>query len=117
HELLTPLNAILGTLELLELEADTIAPAELRELLGIIRAGAVRQERLSRKLIRYFYLEQQALAPSAGSARADAGVALPAAADQAAQENGRGADLTVSAEPGLVSLPEDTLRHAVAELV
>ena len=61
HELLTPLNAILGSLEMLEQDADTVDRKELKEILGIIRLGAVRQEQLSRKLIRYFHLEQQAV--------------------------------------------------------
>ena len=43
HELLTPLNGVLGALDLIESEADTITPPELRELLGLIRAGADRQ--------------------------------------------------------------------------
>src|SRR5882672_2226326 len=63
HELLTPLNAILGSLEMIEEEADTIDRKELKEVLAIIRMGAVRQEQLSRKLIRYFHLEQLALGP------------------------------------------------------
>ncbi len=117
HELLTPLNAILGTLELLEFEADTIAPAELKELLAIIRQGAVRQERLSRKLIRYFNLEQLALVPPAKSARGRAEVAIRTGASQAAEEHGRGADLQIAAELGAVSVAEDCLQFALAEIV
>ncbi len=63
HELLTPLNAVFGGLDLIEAEADTIKPGELKDLLGLIRAGAERQERLSRKLIRYFELERLKTAP------------------------------------------------------
>lgn len=117
HELLTPLNAILGTLELLELEADTITPAELKELLALVREGAVRQERLSRKLIRYFNLEQLALAPPAKSARSRAAGAIRTGASQAAAARGRGADLQVAAEPGDVSVAGDGLEFALAEIV
>ena len=58
HELMTPLNGVLGGLELIEAEADTIKPEELRELLQLIRAGAERQQELARKLVLYFELEQ-----------------------------------------------------------
>jgi len=56
HELLTPLNGVLGGLELIEAEADQTSPEELRELLALVRAGAERQRRLSAKLIRFFEL-------------------------------------------------------------
>lgn len=47
HDLLTPLNAILGSLEMIEQEADTIDRQELKEVLAIIRMGAVRQRALA----------------------------------------------------------------------
>lgn len=118
HELLTPLNAILGSLELLELEADTIERSELKEMLALIRDGAVRQERLSRKLIRYFSLEQQRMASSAAKpARCAADAATRAGASQAAQEHRRTADVSISVEPGAVGGAEDGLCYAVAEIV
>lgn len=118
HELLTPLNAIFGSLEMIEQEADTIDRQELKEVLAIIRMGAVRQERLSRQLIRYFHLERQALVPAATQPVCrDAGAVVESAARQAVLEHRRNADLQVSAGPGVVGVAEDDLRHAVAELV
>jgi CheY-like chemotaxis protein len=117
HELLTPLNAILGSLDIVELEADTIDRQELKEVLALIRLGAVRQERLSRKLIRYFHLEQLALAPAAQPASSRAEAAIKAATGEAAREHGREADLKVSAEPGVVGGADDNLRYALTEVV
>ena len=70
HELLTPLNAVIGGLDLLEMDAETISRDELKEMLALIRNGAERQERLARKLICYFGLEQRLHAPPLGPARA-----------------------------------------------
>ena len=118
HELLTPLNAILGSLEIIEEEADTIGRQELKEVLAIIRKGAVRQERLSRKLVLYFNLEQQMLAPP-GTLRthSQAEAAIRAGASAGAQAHGRGADLRVSAGPGTLGVAESHLRQAIAEIV
>jgi two-component system, sensor histidine kinase and response regulator len=117
HELLTPLNAILGSLDLIDAEVDTIDRQELKEVLALIRTGAVRQEQLSRKLIRYFHLEQLALAPPAAPpARSEAAAVVPEGAHQGVQAHGRGADLKVSAAPGALGVAGDNLRHAIAEI-
>ena len=50
---------VLGGLDLIEMEVDSIKLGELKELLGLVREGAERQFKLSRKLIRYFELEQK----------------------------------------------------------
>jgi len=55
---MTPLNGVLGVLQLIEAEADTIRPDELRDLLGLIREGAERQQVLSRKLVLHYELER-----------------------------------------------------------
>lgn len=117
HELMTPLNGVLGGLELIEMEGGSVSPAELTELLGIIREGAERQQRLSQKLVRYFELERLHDAPRPpGSYRCHADKAVGAAAARAAQEEKRQADLRVDCEPGEVALPEAFLVDAVAEL-
>ncbi len=118
HELLTPLNAVIGSLELLESAADTMSPAEVKEMLALIREGATRQERLSRKLIRYFSLEQMKHAlppPAMGRCHADA--ALKAGATKAAQDTNRVATLKLSAAAGEVGLREELLHDAVREVV
>lgn len=118
HELMTPLNGVLGGLELIEADGDRISPSELKELLGLIRAGAERQQRLSRKLVRYFELERMKQSPQpAGTYRCEAGTSVAAGAARAAKEEGREGDLLVQCEAGDVTLPETVLINAVAEIV
>lgn len=118
HELLTPLNGMIGGLQLLEFEADTIRRDELKDTIGLIRAGVERQEKLSRKLIRYFELERikERGAPLGSSFRCQADATVTSGALQAVAEFGRRQDLTVRAGPGCVPLPEAFLAGAVAEL-
>ncbi len=118
HELLTPLTAVFGGLELIEAEADAIKPDELRELAGLIRAGAERQERLSRKLIRYFELERLKSEPGRARAQMIAPEASVAAAVRTAEkaENRPGAT-AVRCDPGQVRAEPVHLEAAVAELV
>jgi signal transduction histidine kinase len=118
HELLTPLNAVIGSLELLEVDLDTMSSAEVKEMLGLIRQGATRQERLSRKLIRYFNLEQMKHAtPLAAAGHCEAAPVINGAAAQAAREQDRGATLAVSSAPGDVALHPELLRDAIYEVV
>jgi len=118
HELLTPLNAILGCLSLIEEEADTIDRKELKEVLAILRSGAERQERLSRKLINYFSLDQLLQAPvPAAPGRCAADVAIAQGASRAAALRKREADLVVTATSAEVALQEHWLAVAVGELV
>ena len=115
HELLTPLVGVFGGLELIEAEADNVQPGELKELLGLIRAGAERQLALSKKLMLYFELERL----KTGSARlgcCDAPASVIAGADRAAKEAGRSQDLRVRCDPGQVRIDQDHLGAAVAEL-
>jgi len=117
HELLTPLNGVLGGLELIEAEADRIQPGELKELLRLIRASAERQLALSRKIALYFELERTKVSPPERSFHCDAAAATDSAAFLAAEEKGRADDLTVRCDPGLVMLAETHLFGAVAEIV
>jgi two-component system sensor histidine kinase/response regulator len=118
HELLTPLNAVMGCLDLLELDTDNISREELKEMLALIREGAERQERLARKLIRYFSLEQMRQAPpSATRARCSVAAAINAGAEKAAQEKNCGETLSVCTVAGEVALHEELLRDAIYEVV
>ena len=117
HELLTPLNAVMGMLDLIELDAETIRPAELKEMLATIREGAERQERLARKLINHFGLERTLAKPPADRGRGAADRAVQQGAAAAVKGTGRAADLTVAVEPGTVGLREEMLGTAVAEIV
>lgn len=116
HELLTPLNAVLGSLDLLESDADTIDRKELKEMLGLIREGAERQERLARKLIAYFSLEQLTQA-TAASGKCAAEEAIMTGASRAAQRKNRVNDVKLLTVAGEVALPEDLLSQAMAEVV
>jgi signal transduction histidine kinase len=118
HELLTPLNAILGTLDLLEAEADTIDRGELRKILATMRTGAEQQERLARKLIRYFELEQLLQRPErfqVGRCQADS--AIEVGGMRAAGDHRRKHRLTISAQPGTVAVHEEFLAYAIFEVV
>jgi two-component system sensor histidine kinase/response regulator len=118
HELFTPLNAILGSLDLLEMSGDDLSPAELKEIIGFIREGARRQERLARKLLRYFNLEQlrQASTPAAPATCAAAD-AIQAGVNRAAEETNRTGRVKIQATPGVVALRNELLVDAIAEVV
>lgn len=118
HELMTPLTGVLGGLDLIELEGDGISRDELKELLGIIRAGAKRQQRLSLKLIRFFELERaRETPPPPGTYRGQADTAIAAGAARAVEEENRAGDLQLLCDPAEIALPESLLTDAVAELV
>jgi two-component system sensor histidine kinase/response regulator len=118
HELLTPLNGILGIAAMIESEAGTIPPADLRDLARSISQSARRQQNLARKLLQYFQLEQLREANWS-----DPGAAMEAAAgieDEVigvAERMNRSADLRLDCKPAAVRISPAWLRAAVAELV
>jgi two-component system, sensor histidine kinase and response regulator len=118
HELLTPLNAVMGSLQLLDAEADTISRNDLKEILALVREAAERQERLAQKLIAYFRLEQRLHAPLTGTVLGcQAENAIIAGAARAAGAKSSPARLACSGEPGEVAVDEDTLACAIGEVV
>ena len=117
HELMTPLTGVLGGLELIESEIDSVKPDELKDLLAIIRGGAERQYQLSKKIIIYFELERMKMSPAAYRARCDASVAIAGGVSAVVQRLKRGSDLTVSLAEGTVALDGAHLSAAIAELV
>lgn len=117
HELMTPLQGMLGGLELIEAEADDIRPGELRELLRLIRSGAERQHALSLKLVRYFELERLKITPNGRGGQAEISDAIMAAAAQAGESGGRAEDVTASGDPGVARIDQAHLVKAVVELV
>jgi two-component system, sensor histidine kinase and response regulator len=109
---------VMGSLDLLESYGDTFSKAELKEMLALIREGAERQERLSRKLIRYFSLEQMLQSPgNASHDRSAVASAIEAGAAKAAHEKNRAGSLSVLVAAGEVALLEELLRDAVYEVV
>jgi signal transduction histidine kinase len=118
HELLTPLNGILGAAFLLESEADSIGRPEVKELAASIRASAERQLALSHKLMHHFHLEQireNRLRESTPTIYA--GTSVEDEAQVVAKIAGRVPDLQASCEPALLRIGPEWLRVAVAELV
>lgn len=118
HELMTPLCGIIGGLELIEAEADTIQPGELKTLLGLIRAGADRQHALAKKLVLYYDLERlKAATPPKPFLCKNAAASIIAGVSRAAIEEKRSSDIIVHCEPGSLPVSEANLIAAVAELV
>lgn len=118
HELLTPLNGILGAAYVLESEFGTVSRSEVRELAASIRLSAVRQLALARKLLQYFQLEQlRGNNWSDPTAAMDAGMGLDEHAMQVAAEAGRAADLHLAIASAAVRISAGWLQSAVTELV
>jgi signal transduction histidine kinase len=118
HELLTPLNGILGAAYVLESEYGSISRGEIRELAASIRLSAVRQLALARKLLLYFQLEQlRGNHWSDKAAAMDAGTGLDDIARQEAAEAGRTADLHLAVTSAAVRISAGWMQPAVAELV
>jgi len=117
HELMTPLTGVLGGLERIKSEVDTVQPNELKGLLAIIRGGAERQYQLSKKTMLSFEPKRLKTSPTACKARGDAVRAIAAGAIAVPQRFTRGTDLRVRAAETTVALGGAHLRTAIAERV
>jgi signal transduction histidine kinase len=118
HELLTPLNGILGIAAMIESEAGSIPPADLRDLARSISQSARRQQNLARKLLQYFQLEQLREANwSDPGAAMEAGAGIEDEVIGVAERMNRSADLRVECLPAAVRISPAWLRPAVGELV
>jgi signal transduction histidine kinase len=117
HELLTPLNGILGIAALLESEPGAVSHAELREMARSIQTSARRQQALARKLVQHFQLEQFRengwLDPTAG---VEAGAGVEDEVLGVAEQAGRSVDLRLQCGTAVVRVNPAWLRTAVAEL-
>jgi two-component system sensor histidine kinase/response regulator len=118
HELLTPLNGILGMASLLESEPSAVSAAELREMARSIRQSARRQQALALKLVRHFQLQQlQESGWSDPNAAVEAGAGIEDEVLGIAEQAGRSADLRLQCEPAGVRVNPYWLRAAAGELV
>jgi two-component system sensor histidine kinase/response regulator len=117
HELLTPLNGILGIAGLLESDPASVTETELREMARAITESARRQQALARKLVHYFQLERLR----------ECGWSDPAAAVEAAggiedevlgvaDRAGRTADLRMTCGRAAVRISPQWLVAVVTEL-
>jgi CheY-like chemotaxis protein len=118
HELLTPLNGILGIAAMLESEAGSIPPADLRDLARSISQSARRQQSLARKLLQYFQLQQLREANwSDPGAAMEAGAGIEDEVIGVAERCNRSADLRLECAPAAVRISPAWLRAAACELV
>jgi two-component system, sensor histidine kinase and response regulator len=118
HELLTPLNGILGIASMLEAEPGAISPAELRELARSIHVSARRQQELARKLVQYFQLEQlRELNWSDPTAAVEASSGIEDEVLGVVERAGRSADLRLQCTRGIVAITPQWLRTVAGELV
>lgn len=118
HELLTPINGIMGIASMLEAEATTVTPVELRELARSIHESARRQQALARKLVHYFQLEQLREYNWADPAAAvEAGSSIEDEALGVAERAGRTEDLRMDCARAAVKISPQWLRAVVAELM
>ena len=118
HELLTPLNGILGMASLLESEPGAVSPDELREMARSIQVSARRQQALALKLVRHFHLQQLLETGwKDPTAAVEAGTGLEDEVLVIAGQSGRSADLRLNCAPAVVRINPVWLRAAAAELV
>ncbi len=117
HELLTPLNGILGIASMLEAEPGSVSSAELRELARAIHVSARRQQVLARKLVQYFQLEQlKEYGWSDPTAAVEAGNGIEDEVLGVAERAGRSNDLLLECERAAVCISPQWLRAAAGEL-
>ncbi len=117
HELLTPLNGILGIASMLEAEPGAISHTELRELARAIHVSARRQQVLARKLVQYFQLEQlKEYGWSDPTAAVEAGNGIEDEVLGVAERADRSADLRLECERAAVCISPQWLRAAAGEL-
>lgn len=117
HELLTPLNGILGIASMLEAEPGAVSQTELRELARAIHQSARRQQMLARKLVQYFQLEQlKEYGWSDPTAAVEAGSGIEDEMLGVAERAGRSADLHLACTAAVVAISPQWLRAAAGEL-
>jgi two-component system sensor histidine kinase/response regulator len=117
HELLTPLNGILGIAAMLESEAGSIPPADLRDLARSISQSARRQQSLARKLLQYFQLQQLRESNwSDPGAAMEAGAGIEDEVLGVAERSNRSSDLRLDCAPAAVRISPAWLRAIVGEL-
>lgn len=122
HEMLTPLNGMLPYAELLETSADTLAPEEVAEMGGAIKASTLRLLGLVNHFLTYVRMEIAAADPAqaaalGASATPDAESLVRAAARAAAQVARREADLQFDTSPLALPVGGEHLTILVREAV
>jgi two-component system sensor histidine kinase/response regulator len=116
HELLTPLNGILGIASMLEAEPGAVAPNELRELARSIHTSARRQHDLVKKLVHHFQLQQMQELKRHDPAVVEAGAGIEDEVIGVAERMGRSADVHVQCTRAAVRISGEWMRTVAAEL-
>lgn len=119
HELVTPLNSILGFSALI---LESPVQPDVKEYAGLIRDAGVRLKHLIEKFLLYAQLEMIAADPQQRRAAAsqvpgETADTIMAAAERSAQEARRGADLEMAIEPARHPVRESHLSRVVGELL
>ena len=122
HELLTPLTGIIGMAEMIANEAESLAPAELRDFGNDIKLSGVRLHRLIMNFLVYAQIEMMTVQPERVRAlRAVAPIPVAGTVGNAArrkvQDAGRALDLQLDLLDGQVAMSESNLAKIVEELV
>jgi signal transduction histidine kinase len=122
HELLTPLNGILGVAQLLEVEADTLTPDEVREYAGMLRTSGERLSRIVKNVVAYTHLDVVRADPARRAAYVGGPpiVAAPVVqrmASACARAAGRLGDLAFALDEVHVAIRAESLEAMVTELV
>lgn len=117
HELLTPLNGILGIASLIESDPAAVSHADLREFARAIHDSARRQQGLARKLVNYFQLERlRECGWSDASAAVEAAGGIEDEVLGVAERAGRAADLQMTCVRAAVRISPQWLRAGAGEL-
>ena len=122
HEMLTPLNGIIGYAELLQSTADALPPAEVAEMGQTIYESGRRLQRLIENFLVYVRLEITAADPAKatalrGKVTAQAARILSDTAQAAAAAAGREADLKLKLADVTAPMSVDYLAKVTEELV
>jgi signal transduction histidine kinase len=122
HEMITPLNGIFGLAQILESEAETLAPAEIAEYGQTILQSAERLHRTVQNFLLFGQLEIMASDPTTAAAlrlKETPNVAplIELRAQHFAQNAGRLPDLSLALMDARVAIGQDLLTKLVDELI
>ena len=121
HEIITPLNGILGFAEILKEDLGKIPPEEALHMLVNIETSAQRLHRTLMNFLMLMSLENTAGDPAPDSARKivpeRAAQIVIQMAQKIAEKAGRSRDLTVTADPLVVNKDEASFRTIIEHLV
>lgn len=122
HELITPVNGILGLSEMMLLSADSMPPDEIVETAGDIYGCAQRLERLTKNFLLYVELELIANDPEKikglrNTTTDFSATAIAEVAKQKAKQADREADLNLELTDAPVQISETDFKKIVEELI